>query len=184
METRSWFDVVQNTRVRSSTILDHLPNGRVQRIAGGVLFDGEYSYSEFQQQGLIFHELDYWWDYAPSSSVSPGARQLYPEVTAPVIVSVLDLSRQVYRRAGYPGLVEFRFKAVGLAGAFFSKSGRNWLDGVPKLIESEINISRRFSMGELEEDLIAISRDCQRQIYWAFGFDAKEKWLEDDFEFL
>jgi len=184
LDTRSWFDLVQNTRVPSSTILDHLPNGQLQRVAGGMFFDGDYSYSEFQQQGLVLHEFDYWWDYTNSPSVSLGARQLLPEVTASLITGVLELSRELYRKAGYLGLVEFRFTADGLAGAFFSKAGRSWLNGVPKLIESEISISRRFSMGELEEGLLSISRDCQRELYWAFGFDAKENWLEDDFQFL
>jgi hypothetical protein len=182
LDTRSWFDIVQGTRVRTSTVLDHLPTGQLQRVAGGMFFDGEYSYSEFQQQGLILHEFDYWWDYA-QTSVSLGARQLFPEVTASLITAVLELSRQLYRQAGYFGVVEFCFAADGLAGSFLSRSGRTWLNGVPKLVESEINISRRFSMGELEEDLVSIGKDCQRDLYWAFGFDARESWLEEEFRF-
>lgn len=147
-----------------------------------MFFDGEYSYSDFQQQGLILHEIDYWWEYA-HSSVSQGARQLFPEVTASLIAGVLELSRQLYREAGYFGLIEFCFKADGLAGAFFSRSGRSWLNGIPKLVESEININRRFSMGELEENPVAIGKECQRDLYWAFGFDAREDWLEEEFQF-
>jgi hypothetical protein len=77
METRAWAAAVEKSRVNVDTAPRTLPIGRLQRIAGGVLYDGEYGSSECQEAGVIVHEFDYWWDYL-GFSVSRSMRQLYP----------------------------------------------------------------------------------------------------------
>ncbi len=180
LEVRKWANLIQHTQIQMDAVPITLPNGKFQRIAGGLLFEGEYGYSEFQQQGLIFHEFDYWWEYV-YQPVSRGARQLYPTVTAVLLKSALQLSLEIYRNASYFGLIDFSFEATALNGAFFCEPERR-VYNVPKLVDSDLKITRRFSLGELEQNLLGVAMDCQRELYWAFGFDADENWLRGDFD--
>jgi hypothetical protein len=75
MESKPWAVTVEKSQVEVNSAPRSLPNGGLQRIAGGVLFDGEYGSSEYQETGVIFHEFDYWWDYL-SAGVSPSFRQV------------------------------------------------------------------------------------------------------------
>lgn len=63
LDSRAWTELVQQSGTLINTVVDKIPSGRLQRIAGGVLFDGEYGSSQFLDHGLIVHEFDYWWDY-------------------------------------------------------------------------------------------------------------------------
>jgi hypothetical protein len=181
LDIRAWTGVVEQTRVSIAALPNELPNGRLRRVAGGLLFEGDCGSSEFQQQGLILHEFDYWWNYY-GPYVSPGARQLYPEVTAALFWGALELSSEIYRKSHYPGLVDFQFNADGLRDAFFARAQEPAFYEPTKLIDSEVTIERRFSVGELEENLMAIARDCQRELYWAFGVDASDKLLDQTFQ--
>lgn len=179
-ESREWARIVKSTRVPVPLAAPELPQGDVQRVSGGLLYDGEYGYSEFQQQGLIFHEFDYWWDFS-GPATSPGARQLLPGVTAALLWGTLELSQLIYRQVGYSGLVELRFEADGLKGAFFAEAGAVFSGRTAKLIESQVALEKHFTAGELEDRLIAIARECQSELYWAFGIDATESLLSRDF---
>jgi hypothetical protein len=181
LETRELVCITKSAQVSVQSIAPStLPEGTMQRIAGGVSYAGQFGSSEFQQQGLIFHEFEYWWDSA-GASTSHGARQLLPGVTATLILGSLELSRQIYRQAGYSGLVDFRFEANGPSGAFFAEHVEALVSGVTKLVDSQVTAERRFTLGELEDRLFEIAQDCQREIYWAFGIDAEQRLLNRGF---
>jgi len=182
LDSRSWTELIRQSQTHVNALVDKIPTGRLQRIAGGVLFDGEYGSSQFQDHGLIFHEFDYWWDYL-GIQTSQAVRRIYPTVTAALIVGVLQNCREIYRKAGYFGLIDLRITLSGLKDAQFLEYRRGLVD-VPQLLESEIIIRRRFSQGELEEESLAIAISCQQELYWAFGFDASEKWLKEDFHIV
>jgi len=179
METSAWSEMIRQIRVPINALPTQIPTGNLQRIAGGVFFDGEYSYSEFQSQGLLYYEFDYWWDYLYPQT-SQVVRQVYPSVTAALINGVLESARLIFQNAGYRGLIDFSFAANGLKDAFFLDPNRT-VHEPPKLVESEITIKRRFTFAELEEKQLEISIDCQTELYWAFGFQAPERWIKADF---
>jgi hypothetical protein len=181
VDTRTLLSLVHESELDISAAPHKLPDGQLQRIAGGVAFHGGYSSSEFQQQGLISHEVDYFWDYY-GHAVSPGARQLLPGVTAALIWGSLELSRRIYGKMGYSGLIDFEFRADGLKDAFFADAGSSSIYGPSKLVESEIIVQRRFPWPELDSNLMDIAQGCQRELYWAFGFDVKNDRLEHDFK--
>jgi hypothetical protein len=178
-DSKAWTELVRESRTQVNTIIEKIPMGAMQRIAGGVLFGGEYGSSQFLDHGLIVHEFDYWWDYL-GIQTSQTVRRVYPTVTAALIVGVLKNTRGLYTEVGYFGLVDFEFSMNGLRDAQFLEYSRGLVD-VPQLLESEVTIKRRFSVGELEEQLLPIAISCQQDLYWAFGFDAPEKWLKSDF---
>jgi hypothetical protein len=181
LETRELVSITKSAQVPVPSIAPStLPEGTMRRIAGGVSYDGQFGSSEFQQQGLIFHEFEYWWDSADAFT-SFGARQLLPGATATLILGSLELSRQIYRKAGYSGLVDFRFEANGLNGAFFAEHQEAIASGIPKLVDSQVTVERHFPLGELEDRLFEIAQDCQREIYWAFGIDAEQRLLNRGF---
>ncbi len=180
LDAKKMVCVVQNSKLDIPTTPNTLPVGRLQRVAGGVVFDGDYGSSEFQSQGLFLHEFDYWWDYY-GRAVQPGGRVVYPSFTASAIFGTLELSRRIYREMGYAGVLDFRFQADGLKNAAFAEPGRKYTGEVPRLLEPEVVVQRRFSVGELEENLLNIARDCQSELYWAFGMDAPDQWLDLDF---
>lgn len=43
-----WAEMMHQSRVPINVLPGYIPTGEMQRIAGGVLFDGRYSYSEYQ----------------------------------------------------------------------------------------------------------------------------------------
>jgi hypothetical protein len=157
-----------------------MPRGRVQRISGGLFFDDEYSYSEYQAHGMIFHQFDYWWDYIAQNTF-PQVRQLYPDATAALLTSAFANAVKIYQKANYAGIVEFSFKATGLAGAFFAGPRRTHLD-IAHLAESEVELKRAFTVEQLASSVLETAMDCQRELYWAFGFDAPDKWIIEDFQ--
>ena len=179
LDSKAWTELVRESRTQVNTIIEKIPMGAMQRIAGGVLFGGEYGSSQFLDHGLIVHEFDYWWDYL-GIQTSQTVRRVYPTVTAALIVGVLENTRGLYTEVGYFGLVDFEFSMNGLRDAQFLEYSRGLVD-VPQLLESEVTIKRRFSVGELEEQLLPIAISCQQDLYCAFGFDAPEKWLKSDF---
>lgn len=182
LDSRAWTELVQQSGTPINTVVDKIPSGRLQRIAGGVLFDGEYGSSQFLDHGLIVHEFDYWWDYL-NAQTSQVVRRIYPSVTGALVAGVLENCRHVYVKAGYLGLVDFEICLSGLKDAQFLEDRRGLIEP-PRLLESQITVKRRFSVGELEEQSLAIAIICQQELYWAFGFDAPEKWLKQDFHLL
>lgn len=104
-------------------------------------------------------------------------------MTGALVAGVLENCRHVYVKAGYLGLVDFEICLSGLKDAQFLEDRRGLIEP-PRLLESQITVKRRFSVGELEEQSLAIAIICQQELYWAFGFDAPEKWLKQDFHLL
>jgi hypothetical protein len=173
--------IVRDNPVQVNTIFRFLPQGDMQRVAEGILYLSNYGSSEFQQQGLILHEFDYWWDYY-GPSVSVGGKWLSPSVTAAMFSGVLELSLLIYRKAGYYGFLDFKFEADDLEDCgFLDSDNRLWRDFY-KMIEPDVALERRFTMYELGEHLIEIAKECQRELYWAFGIDATDKRLAIDFQ--
>jgi hypothetical protein len=80
----------------------------------------------------------------------------------------------------YAGLVDFEFVASGLKDAAFFDSYRG-LTMVPRLLEAEIRLTRRFAATELRDHQLEIAMDCQRELYWTFGFDAPQACIKSDF---
>jgi hypothetical protein len=97
----------------------------MQRVAEGILYLGSDGSSEFQHQGLILHEFDYWWDYYYGPSGPARAKLLSPAATAALFSGVLKLSLMIYRKAGYSGLLDFRFEADDLEGCGFLDDNRS-----------------------------------------------------------
>jgi hypothetical protein len=182
LDSRAWTELVQQSRTPINTIVDEIPTGRLQRIPGGVLFDGEYGSSQFLDCGLIVHEFDYWWDYL-SLQTSQTVRRISPMVTAALVAGVFENTKKLYAKADYFGLVDFEFSLSGVKDAQLLEYSRALVD-IPQLLESEVIIKRRFSVGELEDQSVPIAISCQQELYWAFGFDAPEKWLKQDFHLL
>lgn len=180
MGLREWLAAVQQSTVEFDSAPRLLPLGRFQKIAGGASCDGEYGYSEYQQQGLILHEFDYWWDYIGPND-SRQVRQLYPHATAALIMSALLNASKLYKDTSYSGTVEVTFHATGLARAFFNDGMRIILD-TPQLIESSVEIYRTITTSQLHDELGVVTADIQRELYWAFGFDAPDAWLIEDFK--
>jgi hypothetical protein len=141
---------------------------------------GRDASSEFQQQGLILHEFDYWWDYRGPSVVG-GAKWLYPQATAALLSGVLELSLKVYRKTGYPGLLDFHFEADDLQDCGFLDTDRGHNYDFHKMLEPDVALDRRFTTSELGERLTEITMDCQRELYWAFGTDVSDTRLALDF---
>ncbi|MGB6686836.1 MAG: ATP-binding protein [Terracidiphilus sp.] len=179
MAPREWLAAVKDSSVRLNSAPRLLPIGQIQRVSGGVFFDGEYAYSEYQAQGLILHQFDYWWDYIQQNT-SVQRRQLYPNATAALFTSVFKNGVKVFRQAGFHGALDFSFKASDLSGAFIGSPARLIVD-IPALVESNVQIARSFTIAELDENWLDIAKSCQRELYWAFGFDAPDKWLDEDF---
>lgn len=179
MPNREWLEAVDGSRVELNSAPLMLPGGRMQRVSGGLFFDDLYVYSEYQAQGLILHQLDYWWDYVDLNT-SVAQRQLYPSAMAALFASVLENAAKVFRSADYGGTLDFSFKASGLAGAYFISPRREMAE-IPHLTESEVRIDRMITVAQLEETSIEVARGCQRELYWAFGYDAPEGWLAEDF---
>ncbi|HEX4321347.1 MAG TPA: ATP-binding protein [Acidobacteriaceae bacterium] len=180
VDKRELNGIVSAASIRVNTAFYSLPDGQMQRVAGGISYSGSYGYSEFQQQGLIFHEFDYWWDYYGISSTS-NARRIYPKVTSTLLWAVLQLSRRVYQRIGYSGFLEFRFEADDLSECFFADQETYFAHEGPRLVESEVSLDRQFTVAELEDGLMKIAQDCQRELYWTFGVDANDSRLSRDF---
>jgi hypothetical protein len=156
-----------------------LPDGQPRRVTGGAICDGHESYSEFQQQGLIYHEIDYWWDYLDQGHQRTN-RQINTLATAAVVFASLDLSRNIYREVGYPGLVEFSFGVDGLQDSFLIPGGSGPTFEPLSMIDNGIRIERQFTVKDLEDRLKEIVKDIQREIYWAFGYDATDALLNYD----
>src|SRR6185312_6137496 len=96
MAHREWLETCKESRVEMNSRPGFLPNGRLQLVSGGIFYDSEYSYSEYQSQGLIFHEFDYWWDYL-NPNTSATRRQLYSNAVAALVASTLLNAKTVYR---------------------------------------------------------------------------------------
>lgn len=180
MAVRDWYAAIKNSYVELNSAPRGLPIGRSQLVAGGVFFDGDYGYSEYQSQGLILHEFDYWWDYHEVNQ-SAVQRRLYPDATAALFRSVLENARKVYKAADYQGTLDFSFEATGLKGAFFL-STQAGSPNSPALVESNIRIDRSFSVDRLQESYIEIAKECQQELYWDFGVDASDVLVQWDFQ--
>ena len=173
------FRASQECRVDFNTAIRQLPAGAPRRMSDGVFFDGDYAYSEYQTMGGIFHQSDYWWDYY-TAGTSPGRRHLYPGCTASILLATFANAAEFYSRADYCGSLEFRFMANGLDNAHFTSPTRGIFETY-YLTESHVRIERTFSVAQLREKTLELAKDCQREIYWAFGYDAQDRWLEEDF---
>jgi hypothetical protein len=175
--------ILQKSHVQLNTDIHFLPQGDMQRVAEGVLYLGSSWSSEFQQQGLILHEFDYWWDYHAHNSF-PGGKWLSPRATAALLSGVLELSLLIYRKAGYSGLLDFRFEADDLEECGFLDSDPIFghSSDFRKMIEPDVIVERRFTTFELGDQLTEIAKECQRELYWAFGTDASDSRLALDFQ--
>jgi hypothetical protein len=173
--------IVGENHIQVNTGIHFLPQGDVRRVAEGILYLGSYGSSEFQQQGLILHEYDYWWDYH-GPSVSSNAKWLSPRATAALLLGVLKLSLRVYRNAGYSGLLDFRFEADDLEECGFVDSDRGFGYDFHKMVEPDVAVERRFTTSELGDRITEIATECLRELYWAFGTDANDSRLAMDFQ--
>jgi hypothetical protein len=153
--------------------LDHhkhlFPLGSSHPMREGIFFDGEYyskyRYSEFQQQGLVYHEYGFWWD---SDETYRGL--VLPGNIVELLFATVCLGSALYSKIGYWGLVDVEFSLVGIGGMKFHEAGALILpDPGTEVSDDPITVRESASVSELTSNSIGLVKRMMLDISWAFG---------------
>jgi hypothetical protein len=133
----------------------------------------DYYYTEIHQQGLIYSEYEFWWDkYKPNDPI------FIPSAAAILLRAAAEFGRELYQQFGYFGLFDLH---IGLAGIKDRRIDSSW-GMMPQIMDGAIEVAAKFSAASSEEELLPKCKEMIREIYWAFGWDAKADRLEADFK--
>jgi hypothetical protein len=159
-----------------------LPDGDLRPVQEGVLYASNHGSTEFQQQGMIFHSFDFWWERGPVPQIRNGARQIYPSVCARLIAGMLELAKRYYPEIGFFGLVDFEFRFEGVRGLLFwdEKSMLDLHTPTP-IIDDAIAVCRTVSIVELQGGSEGLACDFQKEMYWTCGIAASLGLIQRDF---
>jgi hypothetical protein len=149
----------------------------------GIVLEGQYGTTEFQQQGMLFHSFDFWWDHADTPTVTHGARTIPAGVTSNLIWAMFELADRFYTAVGFSGLIEAEFRLEGVKNAFFMHEAlyTRPYDPTP-IIDEVIPIRRTYPQAEIAHRKAAIAREYQKEIYWSCGINASDNLVDQDFQ--
>lgn len=131
----------------------------------------DYCYTEIHQQGLIYSEVEFWWDQQIRERV------FLPETAAKLLWATGAFSRSLYRHCGYFGLFDLVMRVFGVADRPIRSTVINFARVMDDMIEAKSTVSASWS----EDELFPKCKQMLRDVYWAFGRDARDDRLEADF---
>jgi Schlafen, AlbA_2 len=155
-----------------------LPSGSPMPVTEGVIFESGSGTTEFQQQGMIYQSIDFWWDYAVPAP--RGERFVLPGATAAFLWGMLELAQLTYGSVGFAGLVDMEFRLEGVRDALFRDPQRFDLPCHP-ICDDVIAVRRTHTVSELRDRTLEIATGCQRELYWACSINAGDGLLKKDF---
>ncbi|MBZ5494143.1 MAG: ATP-binding protein [Acidobacteriia bacterium] len=160
---------------RPMPAIGQFPSGSPRPVRDGVSWardeSADYYYTEFHQQGLIYSEIEFWWDKQIHDKV------FLPEAAAKLLLAAVEYARDLYRKCGYFGLFDVGMRICGVSDRVL----RNAIINTVRVIDNEVEVNTRASAAEDERELLPKCKGMIQEIYWAFGRDAKDDRLEADF---
>jgi hypothetical protein len=161
--------------VRPTPAIGQFPSGTPRPVRDGVSWahdeSDNYYYTEFHQQGLIYSEIEFWWDKQIQDRV------FLPEAAAKLLLAAVEFARSIYAQCGYFGLFDVGIRTCGVMNRVI----RNTIINTVRVIDNDVEVSARASVAEGEKELLSRCKEMIRQIYWAFGRDVADDRLESDF---
>jgi hypothetical protein len=151
------------------------PTGSPRPVRDGVSWARDesenYYYTEFHQQGLIYSEIEFWWDKQIHDKV------FLPEAAAKLLLVAVQVARSVYIQCGYFGLFDIGMRTCGVSDRVI----RSTIVNTVRVIDNDLEVTARASAAEEEKEMLPKCKEMIRQIYWAFGRDATDQRIDADF---
>lgn len=155
--------------------IGQFPSGTPKPVRDGVSWAHDessmYYYTEINQQGLVYTEVEFWWDRQIKDKV------FLPEAAAMLLLLAVEFARDLYVQCGYFGLFDVGMRVCGIANRVI----RSTIINTVRVIENDVEVHTRASGADAHVDLLPKCKELIRQIYWAFGRDVDDKRLEQDF---
>jgi hypothetical protein len=136
--------------------------------------ESKYYYTEIHEIGLVYSEIEFWWDDSMKKAFLPHA-------AAKLLNAAVQFSRDLYAECGFLGSFDLSLRIAGVADRSLN-SARGVLSTAPRVMDDVTEVSCRVTTPGNDEEMLSYCKNLIRQIYWAFGRDISENDLSADFK--
>jgi hypothetical protein len=157
--------------------LGRFPHGFPRPVRDGISWadeESKYYYTEIHEIGLVYSEIEFWWDDSTKKAFLPHS-------AAKLLNVAVQFSRDLYLECGFFGSFDVTMKIAGVADRSLN-SARAVLSNAPRVMDDVTEVSCRVSTPGNDQDMLAYCKNLIREIYWAFGRDVSENDLAADFK--
>lgn len=163
--------------VRSTNLaLGRFPHGFPRPVRDGISWADEesrYYYTEIHEIGLVYSEIEFWWD-------DQVKKAFLPHAAAKLLNVAVQFSRDLYVKCGFFGSFDLSMRIAGVADRSLN-SARAVLSTVPRVMDDVTEVSCRVTTPGNDDEMLSYCKNLIRQIYWTFGRDVSDDDLNADF---
>lgn len=180
VERRKLVEIARRAATQIPAVPSTLPSGQARAVPGGVIFEGIYGASEYQQQGMIYHSFDFWWDEDHKASSTPKLRNVFPSVCAAFLWGMLEFAGKLYSSVGFASLLDLEFRLEGVRDAVFAERPHGFSSSAP-IINDSISVRRTLLLSDIVSRGMEIAEDALRELYWDCGIDPSDERVKRNF---
>jgi hypothetical protein len=166
---------ITQTQVSHDSSFGIFPTGVPRPIFEGIYWGKDeistYFYTEIHQQGLVYSEIEFWWE-------DQIENVFVPQSGAILLRLATKFARNIFRRVGYFGDFDLGMRLVGVR----DRSIHPTLFQKPKMMDDAVEFNARINATSSEEDILSKLKEMIRDVYWAFGWDVDDNRIANDFK--
>lgn len=157
--------------------LGRFPHGFPRPVRDGVSWadeESKYYYTEIHEIGLVYSEIEFWWDDSTKKAFLPHA-------AAKLLYAAIQFSRDLYLACGFFGSFDVTMKIAGVADRHL-RTARAIVSNGPRVMDDVTEVSCRVPTPGTDQEMLPYCKNIIRDIYWAFGRDVSDSDLAADFK--